>query len=62
MLAGLAASKGHEKESQLKFKRFMIMMDSMTNEGKRLLIHYGVITLILVSSVDWSFLSFTSHC
>ncbi|WOH11826.1 hypothetical protein DCAR_0831320 [Daucus carota subsp. sativus] len=32
MLAGLAAPKGHEKESQLKFKRFMIMMDSMTNE------------------------------
>ncbi|CAA0824980.1 Signal recognition particle 54 kDa protein 3 [Striga hermonthica] len=25
--------KGHEKESQAKFKRYMTMMDSMTNEG-----------------------------
>ena len=26
--------KGREKESQAKIKRYMTMMDSMTNEGK----------------------------
>lgn len=29
--------KGREKESQAKIKRYMTMMDSMTNEGKFLL-------------------------
>lgn len=29
--------KGREKESQAKIKRYMTMMDSMTNEGKYLL-------------------------
>ena len=36
MLPGAAAHmpKGHEKESQAKIKRYMTMMDSMTNEGE----------------------------
>lgn len=37
MLPGFSAElmpKGHEKESQAKIKRYMTMMDSMTNEGK----------------------------
>ena len=37
MLPGGAADmmpKGHEKESQAKVKRYMTMMDSMTNEGE----------------------------
>lgn len=36
MLPGFSAEvmpKGHEKESQAKIKRYMTMMDSMTNEG-----------------------------
>lgn len=37
MLPGFSAElmpKGREKESQAKIKRYMTMMDSMTNEGK----------------------------
>lgn len=40
MLPGFSSElmpKGREKESQAKIKRYMTMMDSMTNEGKRLL-------------------------
>lgn len=36
MLPGFSAElmpKGHEKESQAKIKRYMTMMDSMTNAG-----------------------------
>jgi len=36
MLPGFSAElmpKGREKESQAKIKRYMTMMDSMTNEG-----------------------------
>lgn len=44
MLPGFSAElmpKGREKESQAKIKRYMTMMDSMTNEGKSLLIFHG---------------------
>lgn len=37
MLPGFSAEmmpQGREKESQAKFKRYMTMMDSMTDEGK----------------------------
>lgn len=37
MLPGFSAElmpKGHEKESSAKIKRYMTMMDSMTNEGR----------------------------
>ena len=37
MLPGFSAElmpKGREKESQAKIKRYMTMMDSMTNEGE----------------------------
>jgi len=37
MLPGMRAEmmpEGHEKESQAKIKRYMTMMDSMTNEGE----------------------------
>lgn len=37
MLPGFSSEvmpKGQEKESQAKIKRYMTMMDSMTNEGK----------------------------
>ena len=37
MLPGFSAElmpKGHEKESQAKIKRYMTMMDSMTDAGK----------------------------
>jgi signal recognition particle GTPase len=37
MLPGFSAElmpKGREKESSTKIKRYMTMMDSMTNEGK----------------------------
>jgi signal recognition particle GTPase len=37
MLPGFSSElmpKGREKESQAKIKRYMTMMDSMTNEGK----------------------------
>lgn len=40
MLPGFSAElmpKGREKESQAKIKRYMTMMDSMTNEGMSLL-------------------------
>ena len=40
MLPGFSAElmpKGREKESQAKIKRYMTMMDSMTNEGKHLI-------------------------
>lgn len=40
MLPGFSSElmpKGREKESQAKIKRYMTMMDSMTNEGKQLL-------------------------
>jgi len=45
MLPGFSAElmpKGREKESQAKIKRYMTMMDSMTNEGK----HYVFIVVI----------------
>ena len=38
MLPGFSAElmpKGREKESQAKLKRYMTMMDSMTDEGKQ---------------------------
>lgn len=38
MLPGFSSElmpKGREKESQAKIKRYMTMMDSMTNEGKQ---------------------------
>ena len=41
MLPGFSAElmpKGREKESQAKIKRYMTMMDSMTDEGKHLLV------------------------
>jgi hypothetical protein len=41
MLPGFSAElmpKGHEKESQAKIKRYMTMMDSMTNEGEWVLL------------------------
>jgi len=44
MLPGFSAElmpKGREKESQAKIKRYMTMMDSMTNEGK----HYVLIVV-----------------
>jgi signal recognition particle GTPase len=37
MLPGFSSElmpKGHEKESQAKIKRYMTMMDSMTDAGK----------------------------
>lgn len=37
MLPGFSSElmpKGREKESQAKIKRYMTMMDSMTNKGK----------------------------
>lgn len=43
MLPGISAEmmpKGHEKESQAKIKRYMTMMDSMTNDGKNNNISY----------------------
>ena len=42
MLPGFSAElmpKGREKESQAKIKRYMTMMDSMTDEGKHLRIY-----------------------
>jgi signal recognition particle GTPase len=39
MLPGFSSElmpKGHEKESQAKIKRYMTMMDSMTDAGKLL--------------------------
>lgn len=40
MIPGFSAElmpKGREKESQARIKRFMTMMDSMTNEGSVLI-------------------------
>ena len=47
MLPGIGSEvvqKGREKESQAKIKRYMTMMDSMTNEGKR---HFLMIFLLV---------------
>jgi signal recognition particle GTPase len=41
MLPGFSSElmpKGHEKEGQAKIKRYMTIMDSMTDAGKQLLV------------------------
>ena len=51
MLPGFSAElmpKGREKESSAKIKRYMTMMDSMTNEGEsRLDVIFYVVLLCL---------------
>ncbi|KAK9232281.1 hypothetical protein WN943_022527 [Citrus x changshan-huyou] len=54
MLPGFSSElmpKGREKESQAKIKRYMTMMDSMTNEGKQLLALF-LIANVLISDTE----------
>lgn len=62
MLPGFSSElmpKGREKESQAKIKRYMTMMDSMTNEGKQLLFMcFAFINNLMAWELTFSFLFF----
>lgn len=54
MLPGFSAElmpKGHEKESQAKIKRYMTMMDSMTDAGNLWCKNHPIYKFIYLSSV-----------